>query len=184
MLYEAFYPAEKLQNKPSKIFYGFVEESPLVKLVIFDAQATTTSILSLSPENKEKLAYRLLKNHIYGVQADLIKVVFLRSQLINGEFSGESWSIEIKKHYVEEETQRIAEKNKAKLGLFGRFFYKIFKIPMFITVSVAKKNVTIGVAENISLYDYLRLDQEQVERLLITLKKTDYGDFNAIFYKA
>lgn len=96
MLYEAFYPVDKLDNKPSKIFYGFVEDRPVVNLVVFDAQAPTTSILSLSPENQAELAYRILKTHVYGVQAKFIKVIFLRKYQAPDEYVGECWSIAMK----------------------------------------------------------------------------------------
>ncbi|OAL80394.1 hypothetical protein AY606_15540 [Acinetobacter sp. SFB] len=178
MLHEAFYPADKLGNKPSKIFYGFVEDSSLITLVVFDSQATTTSVLALTPENQAKLVYRLLKNHVHGVQADFIKVVFLRTDSIS-KLVGEQWSIQVNKHYVEERVNEILEQRKAHLGFFGRFFNNKPSLP-FSTVTIDKKDLAIGLTENISLYNLVHLDYEQAKYLLQALKNTDYGDFNDI----
>lgn len=179
MLYEAFYPADELGNKPSKIFYGFVEDNSLITLVVFDSQATNTSVLSLAPENQAKLVYRLLKNHIYGIQVDSIKVVFLRVDSPH-KFQGEKFLIQLHKHYVEERLSNILEQRKTHLGLFGRLFKNKLTLPSFGTVMINKKDVAIGLTENISLEKDITLDDGQVRAILKTLKNKDYGDFQEI----
>lgn len=183
-MHEAFYPRAKLGNKPSKIFYGFVQDTNFLNLIIFDVKAIATSVLGLTPENKAKLAYSLLKNHVFDVQADLVKVIFLRSELTSDKFCGERWSIEVNKHYVEEQSIQIIRQREAKLGFWGRLFYRIARIPMYGTVRIKTKDLTIGLTHNISLYREVHIDSKQAEEFLIELNKTNYGHFNDILKKA
>ena len=180
MLYEAFYPKDKSHNKPAKCFYGFVEEESIVNLVIFDAQYSAVySVLGLKPETQAELAYTLLKNHMYGVQVDSIKVVFFQ-RLTTGQLAGERWSIEIHKHYLDEVVNSTLARRDADLGVLGRFFNRKSSLPLSGRVTINKNALVVGLTEKISLYDRKHLDTEKVKELLESFKCIDYGDFNDV----
>lgn len=174
MLHEAFYPNKKSHNQPRKAFYGFVQEDRLVHLVIFDAKATATSLLGQTLENQSEFVHFLLKKHMCNVAAEFIKVVFIRAPSEVDKLYGESWSIEVNSHYVKEKAMLKLEQWKAKL--------KFNKASQFFgTTRINKRDLTIDLTNNITLFDLVYIDQERAEYLLNKLKKTDYGDFNFIF---
>ena len=180
MLYEAFYPKDKFHNKPAKCFYGFVQEESIVNLVIFDAKYSDAySVLILKPKIQAELAYTLLKQHMCGVQVDSIKVVLFQ-RLNTGQLVGERWSIEIHNHYIDEKVNAMLKIRDANLGFLGRFLNsKSSPLPPQ-RVTINKNALTIGLTENISLYDREHLESEKLKELLQTLKCKNYGDFNEI----
>ncbi len=176
MLYEAYYPSELSDNRPVKIFYGFVQEGYekdyQLTLVVFYPYLTGTSLFNLSDKIKAGLANFLLQKHVYGVKASFIRVAFACQHLNEKDFYAESWGIDVFENYAKEQIDQRPKK----------FLDKIFKNKI-INISINSRNLTVGLTDEIKLIDEKNLDKDETAHLLDKLKDVDYGDFSKVFGK-